>query len=187
MPPDDDRSAEPARGDAEVVLVDTNDEPIGTVAKLDAHLAPGRLHRAVSVFVYDTLGRLLLQRRAPGKYHFGGMWANTACSHPRPGEAPHAAATRRLAEEMGLRTPLERVGTFTYRAEDPASGLVEHELDHVFRGVTTDDPRPDLREADAWDWVFPDSLWDRLGADESGFVPWLRAALGHLPDLRHRT
>lgn len=166
-----------------VVVVDEADAPLGTMAKLDAHVAPGTLHRAISVFVYDGAGRLLLQRRSKHKHHFRGLWANTACSHPRPEEAPVEAGVRRLREEMGIRAELEAAGRFMYRAEDPESGLVEHELDHVLIGFSDDDPRMDLREADAFDRVDPGDLLVRLESDETGFVPWLRLALEAVPGL----
>ncbi len=167
----------------QVILVDTGDRPLGTMDKLEAHQPPGALHRAISVFLYDSAGRLLLQRRAPGKYHFGGLWANTACSHPRPDEAVIDAGRRRLREEMGIRATLEPAGSFVYRAEDPASGLVEHEFDHALVGVSDDDPHMDLREADAFDRVHPVDLARRLAIDETGFVPWLRHAFEAVPAL----
>ena len=166
-----------------VVVVDTDDRPLGTMDKLEAHQQPGRLHRAISVFLYDAAGRLLLQRRAPAKYHFGGLWANTACSHPRPDESVLEAGQRRLREEMGIRAVLEPAGSFVYRAEDPSSGLVEHEFDHVLVGVSDEDPRMDLREADAFDRVHPGDLARRLAVDETGFVPWLRHAFEAVPVL----
>ena len=89
----------------QVILVDARDREVGTDAKLSAH-AEGKLHRALSVFVFDTDGNMLLQRRAATKYHSGGLWSNTCCSHPRPGESVHEAAQRRLREEMGLECPM---------------------------------------------------------------------------------
>src|SRR5689334_1471602 len=100
----------------QVVLVDEDDREVGLASKLDAHRA-GQRHRAVSVFVFDTDGRLLLQRRSAGKYHSGGRWANTCCSHPRPGESTGEAASRRLREEMGVECSLEPRGQFTYRID----------------------------------------------------------------------
>ena len=116
----------------DVILVDENDNPLGVCEKLAAHLEGGRIHRAFSDFIFDTQNRLLLQRRALSKYHFGGLWTNTCCSHPRPGESTLAAAQRRLVEELGFVVPLRELGHFIYRAHDPATGLTEHELDHVF-------------------------------------------------------
>ncbi|MDH3500051.1 MAG: isopentenyl-diphosphate Delta-isomerase [Acidimicrobiia bacterium] len=167
-----------------VILVDVDDRELGIAPKVDAHEAPGRLHRAISVFVYDTAGLMVLQRRMLAKYHFAGLWGNTACSHPQRGESAVDAGVRRLHEEMGLQTHLEQVGSFIYRAEDPISGLVEHEFDHVLVGVTDHEPRPHPDEADDWDRVHPQELWQRLAGDHSGFVPWLRSAMEAIPSLR---
>ena len=111
----------------EVVLVDEHARETGSTGKLAAHEAGGRLHRAFSVFVFDSGGRLLLQRRAEGKYHFGGLWTNTCCGHPRPGEPVEDAAARRLREEMGISPALTRITGFVYEAFDPESGLTERE------------------------------------------------------------
>src|SRR5690349_17552900 len=127
--------------DEAVVLVNPDDTPIGTLSKLEAHRT-GQLHRAFSVFIRDSNGRILLQRRANGKYHSGGLWTNACCGHPRPDEQTRVAAERRLEEEMGIRCDLSRVNTFTYFA-DLDNGLVEHELDHVFIGTFSGDPSPD--------------------------------------------
>ena len=167
-----------------VILVDEADGEIGTAEKLAAHQAPGQLHRAISVFLFDSSGRLLLQRRAADKHHFAGLWGNTACSHPRPGEDVVAAAERRLLEEMGIEASLRDAGWFIYRAQDPISGLVEHELDHVLVGVSDDDPTMDPAEADAFDRVDLAELVSQLQVDESGYVPWLRLALEGVPELR---
>jgi isopentenyl-diphosphate delta-isomerase len=170
----------------QVVLVDQDDVAVGEMEKLAAHSGDGHLHRAISVFVFGSDGRLLLQRRARDKHHFRGLWANTACSHPRPGETVIEAGERRLREEMGLTVDLRELGSFVYRAVDPDSGLVEHEFDHVLVGISDDDPRPDLREADAWDRVDPAELAGRLAVDERGFVPWLRPAFEAVPALAGR-
>lgn len=133
-----------------VILVDAEDKAIGTMAKLEAHQR-GLLHRAVSVFVRDGRGRLLLQQRAQGKYHSGGLWTNTCCGHPRPGEAAAEAASRRLVEEMGIDCSLAFLFSMQYRAP-VSSGLVEHELVHVFGGRFDGVPIPDPREVMAWCW-----------------------------------
>jgi isopentenyl-diphosphate delta-isomerase len=160
-----------------VVLVGERGEPIGSAGKLDAHRPPGMLHLAFSVFVFDRRGRVLLQQRAAGKYHFAGRWSNTACGHPRPGETLVAAATRRLVEEMGIDAELSEVGHFRYRAVDPASHLVENELDHVLVGCTDAEPRPDPDEVGDWRWVGVAELRSDLGAHAERYSPWLRQAL----------
>src|SRR5215213_7703405 len=128
-----------------VILVNERDEPIGTAPKLDAHYN-GELHRAFSVFIRDYEGRILLQRRANEKYHSGGLWTNACCGHPRPGEDTRVAAERRLHEEMGIHSELTEVGVFIYR--DSVGSLTEHELDHVFTGVYSGDPSPDIMEVE---------------------------------------
>src|SRR4051812_34432219 len=122
----------------QLILVDAHDRELGAGEKLQVHLA-GALHRAFSIFVFDAAGRLLIQKRAPGKYHSAGLWSNTACGHPRPGEATAPAARRRLREEMGLDCELHEAFEFLYRAE-LGDALVEHEYDHVFVGTHVGDP-----------------------------------------------
>jgi isopentenyl-diphosphate Delta-isomerase len=156
----------------EVILVDENDVEIGVAAKLPAHRR-GYLHRAVSVFVLDGAGRMLLQRRAAGKYHSAGQWANACCSHPRPGEAPQPAAERRLREELGFSCALRPRGVTIYRA-DVGAGLIEHELVHLFAGVHRGEVAPDPREADAVAWVTQDDLRRDMAAAPESYAPWFR-------------
>jgi len=161
-----------------VVLVDHRDRPIGSAEKLDAHRR-SLLHRAFSVFILDDDGRLLLQRRAPGKYHSGGLWTNTCCGHPRPGEALVDAARRRLIEEMGIDVPLRQVTAFRYSAP-VGEGLRERELDHVLVGRWTGSPEPDPAEADAWRWVWPhEALRDAENRPER-YTAWFAPALRRL-------
>ena len=114
-----------------VILVDSADRQTGISEKLEAHRA-GLLHRAFSVLIWDDQGRMLVQKRAAAKYHSGGLWTNTCCGHPRPGEETLAAAHRRLNEEMAIAAPLTALGTITYRAEFE-NGLTEHEIVHVYQ------------------------------------------------------
>ncbi|MDF2258244.1 isopentenyl-diphosphate Delta-isomerase [Streptantibioticus ferralitis] len=140
-------------------LVDEGGVTIGTAEKLSAHLPPGRLHRAFSVFLFDEAGRLLMQRRALGKYHSPGVWSNTCCGHPYPGEQPFVAATRRTAEELGVAPALLReAGTVRYNHPDPASGLVEQEFNHLFVGLVRAEVRPDPKEVCDTAFVTPDGL-----------------------------
>ncbi|MGW6355873.1 isopentenyl-diphosphate Delta-isomerase [Streptomyces sp. NPDC055092] len=128
-------------------LVDEDGRTIGTAEKLSAHQAPGQLHRAFSVFLFDEQGRLLLQQRALGKYHSPGVWSNTCCGHPYPGEAPFAAAARRTFEELGVSPSLlAEAGTVRYNHPDPESGLVEQEFNHLFVGMVQAPLRPDPSE-----------------------------------------
>jgi isopentenyl-diphosphate Delta-isomerase len=165
-----------------VVLVDTADNEVGTAPKLQAHRT-GDLHRAISVFVFDAVGRMLLQRRAEGKYHSGGLWSNTCCSHPRPGEPVAAAARRRLREEMGMDCELEPAFTFVYRA-DLDGGLTEHELDHVFVGTTDDSPEPDPDEVSGWRWAEPAEIAREMESDPERFTAWFPIAFRALLERR---
>ena len=157
-----------------VILVDERDAPVGELEKLEAHRR-GTLHRAFSVFVLDGEGRVLLQRRAEAKYHSGGLWSNTCCGHPRPGEETRAAATRRLREEMGFECALEGVGAFVYHAR--VGDLMEHELDHVFAGRFDGDPRPDPAEVAEWRWISMDELARDLEVHPERYTVWLANAL----------
>ena len=128
-------------------LVDEDGTTIGTAEKLSVHIAPGRLHRAFSVFLLDERGRLLLQCRALGKYHSPGVWSNTCCGHPYPGETPFAAAARRTGQELGVAPALMReAGTVRYDHLDTDTGLVEQEYNHLFVGLLRETPRPDPEE-----------------------------------------
>lgn len=165
-----------------VVLVDEEDREVGTEEKLRAHVE-GRLHRAVSVFVRDGAGRVLLQRRAATKYHSPGRWTNTACSHPRPGEPPADAARRRLREEMGIEAEPVPVLRFVYRA-DVGGGLVEHEYDHVFVARWEGEPRPDPAEADGWRWAPLAEVAADAVRDPEAYTPWFRILLAEPRLLR---
>lgn len=156
----------------QVILVDEADRELGTAPKLAAH-REGRLHRALSVMLADPDGRLLLQKRHVGKYHSGGLWTNTCCSHPRPGEAIADAALRRLQEEMGIACPLAPIFTLRYRAELD-HGMTEHEVVHVFAGRYRGPVRPDPAEADGYDWIEPGALRRDLEATPERYSVWFR-------------
>jgi isopentenyl-diphosphate delta-isomerase len=152
------------------------------VEKMAAHRR-GLLHVAISVFLFDRVGRLLIQRRAHGKYHCGGLWANTVCSHPHYGEEVAAAATRRLGEELGAAAPLRAQGVFDYRAE-VGHGLIEHERVHMFRG-DVDAARfpldPDPAEVAETRWVDRAALLSEIAARPGAFTPWFRIYAGRWP------
>ena len=167
-----------AGGDDVVVLVDPGDGALGVASKLEAH-REGRLHRAVSVVLFDDDGRLLMQRRADDKYHSGGLWSNTACGHPRPGESVRDAAKRRLLDELGIQdcdvTPVDH---FVYFAE-LEGGLVEHELDHVVVGRWNGTATPDPREVSETRWVEQDRLLQELAEQPGRFTAWVRSVVYH--------
>ncbi|WP_030438464.1 isopentenyl-diphosphate Delta-isomerase [Actinoplanes subtropicus] len=160
-----------------VDLVDSAGVSVGAATVGAAHTAPGRLHRAFSVFLREpATGRVLLQQRAASKTRFPLRWANTCCGHPLPGEDIAVAARRRLAEELGVAgAGLAPAGVYTYRAEDPATGRVEHEYDHVLLGDLPAGavPRPDPAEVADLRWVSLAELLDRLADDPDSCAPWL--------------
>jgi isopentenyl-diphosphate delta-isomerase len=159
-----------------VELVDEAGAPVGSATVIDAHTAPGQLHRAFSVLLFDAAGQTLLQQRSAEKTRFPLRWANTCCGHPAPGTSVVEAATQRLEEELGVTgVPLVDVGVYTYRASDDATGRVEHEYDHVLVGrVEADLPlSPDPEEVALTRWVPAGSLVPE-GPD---FAPWLSGVL----------
>jgi isopentenyl-diphosphate Delta-isomerase len=168
---------EPSAAPDDVILVDEHDRPVGTAPKLAAHQDGGTLHRAFSVFIFDSAGRMLLQRRASSKYHFGGLWTNTCCSHPRVGQTLLDSARARLRHEFGFETPLEERFSFVYRAQDPSSGLTEHEFDHVLVGRFDGRPHPNPEEVDAWEWVAPHDLLRDVRERPQRYTPWFRIVL----------
>jgi isopentenyl-diphosphate Delta-isomerase len=161
--------------DIEVILVDERDRELGTMEKLAAH-QQGRLHRAISVYVFNSRDELLLQRRAASKYHCGGLWTNTCCGHPLPGERTAEAAQRRLLEEMGLGCHLTEAFEFSYRAELPG-GLVEHEYGHIFFGHSDRDPMPAPDEADAFRYESIDAIQRSLARSPQAWTPWFQLVL----------
>ena len=156
----------------EVQLVDTQDNPNGSMEKLEAH-EKGLLHRALSVLIINTNKEILLQRRALGKYHSPGLWTNTCCSHPYPGENPTEAANRRLKEEMGMVADLEFAFKFQYKC-DFDNGLIEHELDHVFIGETDDTPHLNTDEAMAFKWMSIEELETDMKNNPDNYTYWFK-------------
>jgi isopentenyl-diphosphate delta-isomerase len=159
----------------QVTLVDERDSAIGAEEKMRAHL-DGKLHRAFSIFVFNSEQELLLQRRAHAKYHSGGLWSNTCCGHPRPHETVTAAAKRRLREEMGFVCGLEESFGFLYRAELDHE-LIEHEFDHVLVGQFDGEPHPDPAEVCEFQWLSLDRLRRALATTPESFTYWLKVAL----------
>jgi len=155
-----------------VILVDEHDRAVGTMEKLEAH-RQGRLHRAFSVFVFDSEKRLLLQQRAAHKYHSGGLWTNTCCSHPRPEETTLAAAARRLREEMGMSADLAHAFTFQYR-EPFGNGLIEHEVDHVFTAYSDGEPSINPEEVASFRWIGLAELEREVAAQPETFTAWFK-------------
>ncbi len=156
----------------EVILVDKNDRQTGTAGKMEAH-HKGLLHRAVSVFIVNSRGEWILQKRAHDKYHSNGLWTNTCCTHPNPGETVEDSAKRRLMEEMGIKCDLTKLFTFIYR-EKLDRELTEHELDHVFLGITDNLPVINTQEVEEWEAVSYNDLHDDIRKNPSDYTFWFR-------------
>ena len=158
----------------QVILVDENDGAVGVGGKTKTHLE-GRLHRAFSVFIFNAGGELLLQKRALTKYHSGGLWSNTCCSHPRPGEATQRAAHRRLKEEMGFDCDIRETFSFIYKVKLDGDFL-EHEYDHVFVGQFDGVPSPNAEEVDDWKWIPVGELRRDMERTPEKYTFWLMAS-----------
>ena len=160
-----------------VILVDEKDNQVGLMPKLEAH-QKGLLHRAFSVFIFNSDYKLLLQKRASSKYHSGGLWTNTCCSHPRDGEDTIDAANRRLNEEMGIKTSLRKVFDFIYTAELD-NNLIENEFDHVFYGVYDIDPIINKDEAEDFKWVDMQTLKNDIENNKDQYTVWFKIAFDY--------
>lgn len=155
-----------------VILVDEKDTQIGIMEKMAAHIVP-RLHRAFSIFIFNSKGELLLQQRALGKYHSPGLWTNTCCSHPRNGESLEQATARRLKEEMGLTCDMHEVFTFIYKAS-VGLGLTEHEFDHVWFGQCDDTPIINTDEVESFKYMGVDAIADDMKAHPELYTEWFK-------------
>jgi len=163
----------------EVILVDQEDRATGKMEKLEVH-EKGLLHRAITVYVFNSEHKLLLQQRANGKYHCGGLWSNTTCGHPYPQESTQDAAKRRLFEEMGLRLTLHPVFELSYNLP-LSNGLTEHEYGHVFFAVSDQLPQPDPAEADGWRYCSLDEIQTEMQQHPEHFTPWFLHTFARIP------
>ena len=161
-----------------VILVNETDEEVGTMEKLEAH-QKALLHRAFSVFIFNSQGMMLLQQRAATKYHSGGLWTNACCSHPSPGELTKEAASRRLYEELGFTTRLTKVFTFTYRTEFE-NGLTENEYDHVYTGVYDGIITANKEEVMDFTYISVKDLDRSLMENPDKYTTWFRIAYPEL-------
>ncbi|MEO6285942.1 MAG: isopentenyl-diphosphate Delta-isomerase [Dyadobacter sp.] len=164
----------------QVVLVNEHDVEIGLMPKLEAH-QKGVLHRAFSVFIFNSKGEMLLQQRAFGKYHSEGLWSNTCCSHPLPDESAHHGAVRRLQEEMGIHADLRFLFSFQYHV-NLENGLTENELDHVFWGIS--DARPDINTAEVSNFRYMKIQDIKAGmiAHPDQYTEWFKICLAEVED-----
>ncbi|MFO7258048.1 MAG: isopentenyl-diphosphate Delta-isomerase [Bacteroidota bacterium] len=160
-----------------VILVDVHDREIGTMEKMEAH-RKGALHRAFSIMVFNSRGEVLLQKRAKGKYHSGGLWTNACCSHPRPGDDITDTISQKLMSEMGIALVPTFTFKFLYRA-DVGNGLIEHEYDHVYSGTCDTIPSINHHEVEDWKFMSPTDLLEHIDAFPALYTPWFRIMLSH--------
>jgi isopentenyl-diphosphate delta-isomerase len=163
----------------QLILVDDHDREIGFKAKTDCHLGKGVLHRAFSIFVFNSNNELLLQQRSPAKMLWPGFWSNTCCSHPRRGEQMATAVTRRLTQELGFSCPLEYLYKFKYHAQFGAVGA-EHELCSVYFGRYDGSVDVNVNEIAAWRFVGVEELEAELTAAPETFTPWFKMEWVHI-------
>ena len=156
----------------QVILVDENDRQVGLMEKQAAHVNP-HLHRAFSIFIFNSKGELLMQQRALSKYHSPGLWTNTCCSHPRDGETLTEATSRRLMEEMGMTCEMHEVYTFIYIAP-VGQGLTEHEFDHVWIGRSDDTPQINREEVESWKYVSLSDLKVDIQLHPELYTEWFK-------------
>ncbi len=161
-----------------VILVNKDDKALGTMEKMEAH-EKAVLHRAFSVFIFNSAGQLLLQQRAAHKYHSPLLWTNTVCSHPRHGEETDDAAHRRIVEEMGFDCEFNEVFSFVYKA-DVGQGLVEHEFDHVLIGTSDVEPVPNPDEVSDWKYIDLKVLENDINENSNNYTVWFKIALSEV-------
>ena len=167
-----------------LILVDENDNQIGTMGKMEVH-RKGLLHRAFSVFIINEKNELLLQQRAFSKYHSPGLWTNTCCSHQRDGESNINAGMRRLKEEMGFSSELREINSFIYKVKFD-NGLIEHELDYILVGEYENDVEPNSQEVDDWKWIDLDEINDDIKTNPEEYTEWFKIIMdNHYNDLKN--
>jgi len=160
-----------------VVLVDSQDNEIGTMEKMEAH-HKGVLHRAFSVLLFNSKGEMLLQKRSALKYHSAGLWTNACCSHPKPNEATTIAVQRRLLEEMGVHCEPQFAYKFQYRV-DLDNNLVEHELDHVYIGLFNGEPAINFNEVEGWRFTNVAEIKRDIEENANNYTYWFKLIINH--------
>ena len=158
-------------GKKEIILVDKKDNEIGLGEKIEVH-RKGKLHRAFSVFIFNSRGELLLQKRAKAKYHSGGLWSNTCDGHPRPNKEIEKEAEKRLREEMGFESELRRLFSFTYKRK--VGDLIENEIDHILVGELEGKPKPDKKEVEDWRWLSYSQLKKDVKLNPQNYTFWFK-------------
>ncbi len=168
-----------------VVLVNENDEPLGTMEKMEAH-EKGLLHRAFSIFIFNAQGEMLIHQRAKHKYHSGGLWTNACCSHPRENENPVQAAHRRLMEEMGFDCELKKAFEFTYKSKLD-NELTEHEYDHVFLGEYGSEPPFNTDEVADYKYIAVDELLVNINENPELYTEWFKIAIKKVVEFKNNS
>ncbi len=165
-----------------VILVDQNDVAIGLMEKMRAHTNGGTLHRAISVYIFNRKGQIMMQRRAPGKYHSGSLWSNTCCTNCYEGESAMESAHRSLKTELGFDCDINEEFSTIYNA-DLDKGMTEHEYLHVFFGVYEKNPEVNPDEVMDWKWMGLDELIKDVESSPDKYTAWLKILLaGELPE-----
>ncbi len=159
----------------QLILVDRKDKEIGSCTKRACHVGNGKLHRSFSIFVFNSKGQLLLQKRAKHKMLWPGYWSNSCCSHPRVGEPLDVAVHRKLKQEMGFDCQLKEVFSFVYKVRFGNKGC-EYEFDHVFVGRWDGQPKPNAREVAEWKWEDIDKIREDIKNTPNRYTPWFRLA-----------
>ncbi len=170
---------------SKVVLVNENDEPQGVMDKMEAH-QKGILHRAFSIFIFNSKGEMLIQQRALKKYHSGGLWTNACCSHPEPDEEVEVSAEKRLQEEMGFTTSLTKAFSFVYRTEFN-NGLTEHEYDHVYFGNYESDVAPNADEVQDYCYMSAEAVANSIESHPQKYTSWFKIAFPKMMEHRKNT
>lgn len=166
-----------------ITLVDEHDNVIGHEEKMKAHENGGKLHRAFSIFIFNNKNEMLIQQRSVKKYHFGGLWTNTCCSHPNEGESLEEATHRKLNQEFGFNTEIKEKFSFIYKDTDKNSGLTEHEFDHVFTGEFNGTPQPNPEEIDDFRWISVANLKLDIKLHPEKYTPWFKIAISKFDEL----
>ncbi len=161
-----------------VILIDQQDNEIGSMEKIQAH-QQGKLHRAFSIFIFNSKKELLIQKRADNKYHSGGLWSNTCCGHPRPGELTENAAQRRLQEEIGITCQLHYLFPFTYFVKFD-NNLIENELDHIFTGITDKTPLINPNEISDFKYMTMAAISNELEKTPTSYTVWFKLIFNQL-------
>jgi len=170
----------------EIILVDENDNEIGFEEKINAHKNGGKLHRAFSIFIFNSEGKMLLQLRSKKKHHFKELWTNACCSHPIKGEKLEDVIHRKLKQEMGFDTKLKEIFSFIYKATDINSNLTEYEFDHIFVGKYDNEPKSNSEEVDKWKWIDVNELKKDIEKNPQKYTPWFKLTFDKVKDWANR-